>query len=247
MHSLNARPAAGDLAVQEQFWNGWIADNLERESLDPSSLRRGEAVVQLVRSLNLSRPNILEVGCANGWLSARLAQFGQVTGVDLAQKAIAAAKKRYPHIDFIAGDFLTLDLPAEHFHLAVSVDVISCVLDQRSFIARVASRLKSRGHLILICPHKFVWDRTDFVRRSHGEIPLNWLDMGDLKGLLRDQFELLHSETIIPGGNRGILRLINSPKLNAVMQKVFRDSDIVRFKERIGLGKSLLVAAQKRV
>jgi 2-polyprenyl-3-methyl-5-hydroxy-6-metoxy-1,4-benzoquinol methylase len=247
MHSLNARPAQYDLAVQTNFWNKWIAEYLEKESLGASDLRRGEVVVQLVRSLNLSRPNILEVGCANGWLSAALANFGQVTGVDLADEAIAAAKKKYAHINFIAGDFLALDLPAERFDLAVSVDVISYFEDLRSFMDKLAASLRARGHLILVCPHKFVWDRMDFVRRSHGEIPLNWLNMGDLKGLLRHHFSLLHSETVIPGGNRGILRLINSAKLNKLIQNVVPESHIVRLKERTGLGKSLVVVAQKRI
>jgi 2-polyprenyl-3-methyl-5-hydroxy-6-metoxy-1,4-benzoquinol methylase len=192
------------------------------------------------------KPKILEVGCATGWLSAGLAQFGQVTAIDLADKPIAAAKTRYPHIDFIAGDFLTLDLLAEHFDLVVSVDVIPYVQDQRSFIHRIATVLKSPGYLILVAPNKFVWNRTDFVRRSQGEIPLNWLRMRDLKSLLRHRFSLLHGETIIPGGNRGILRLVNSHRLNALIQRVMPDHCIVRLKEKIGLGKSLVVVAQKR-
>lgn len=35
----------------------------------------------------------------------RRAQFGQVTGIDLADKEIAKAKIRYPQLKFIAGGF----------------------------------------------------------------------------------------------------------------------------------------------
>lgn len=92
-----------------------------------------------------------------------------------------------------------------------------------------------------------IWERTDLVRRSHGEIPLNWLNTGELERLLRDRFSVLHSETIIPAGNRGILRLINSWRLNALIQKVVPEPYIVTLKEKVGLDKTLVVVAQKRV
>jgi SAM-dependent methyltransferase len=235
-----------DLAVQREFWNCCYADSLQDGSPNPARLRRGQVVVQLLRSLNLSKPNILEVGCATGCLAAALAQFGRVTGVDLADQLIATAKGRHPHIGFLAGDFLTVALPAEHFDLVVSVDVISYFDDLRLFTDRIASLLKSRGHLILTCPHRFIWNRTDFIRRSHGEIPLNWLNMGEMKRLLRDRFTVLHTETIMPEGNLGILRLINSGRLNSLVRKVVPEPYIVKLKEGLGLGKTLVAVAQKR-
>jgi SAM-dependent methyltransferase len=203
-------------------------------------------VIELAKSLNLSRPDILEVGCANGCLSVRLSQLGQVTAIDLAEEAIAGAKARHPDIDFIAGEFLNVALPVGHFDLVVSVDVICHFENQQSFVDKVESLLKPRGYLVLMCPHRFIWDRTDFVRRSHGEIPLNWLNMSDLEGLLRDRFSVMHTETILPAGNRGLLRLINSYRLNALIQRVVPQSRIMRLKEQMGLGKTLVAVAQKR-
>lgn len=235
-----------DVTVQRSFWNQWIADCLETDRLDSSSLRRGETVLQLARSLDLSNPAILEIGCATGWLSAQLARFGTVTGLDLADKPIAAAKIKYPNIEFIAGDFLNLDLPAEHFDLVVSVDVISVVQDQAAFLDKIRALLKPSGYLIVMCPNKFVWDRTEFTRRSKGEIPLNWLNMKDLEALLRSQFGLKHKETILPAGNRGILRLVNSYKLNRLMSRIIYQGRLDKIKEKIGLGKSLVVVVQKK-
>ncbi len=244
MHEQKLATERFDLNVERQFWNDWIG---EWKTVDSSSVRRAGAVVAQLRSLNLENPRILEVGCGSGWLAAELSRFGSVTGVDLADEPIAAAKAKYPHVDFIAGDFQTVDLPAVHFDLAVSVEVISVFHDPSLFVNRVASLLRSGGYLILTCPHKFVWDRTDFVRRSHGEIPLNWLNMGELKRLLRNHFSLLHTETMMPAGNLGVLRLINSYRLNGLIKKVVPEPSIVGIKERIGLGKTLLVVAQKRV
>ena len=97
MRDQQVIPEAPDLALLREFWNNWFADIiLENGSVDPTKIRHAEVVIQLLKSLNLSKPDILEVGCATGWLCAALAQFGQVTGIDLADKVIAAAKTRYP-------------------------------------------------------------------------------------------------------------------------------------------------------
>jgi SAM-dependent methyltransferase len=235
-----------DLAVPREFWNNLFPDILVNGIPDTTKIRHSQVVVGALRSLDLSKPDILEVGCATGWLCATLAQFGQITGIDLADKVIAAAKIRYPQLKFIAGDFLTAELPAEHFDVVVSVVVISYFANPGRFLDRVSEVLKSHGYMILICPHKFVWDRTDFIRRSHGEIPLNWLNMGELKRLVRERFSVLRSETIMPAGNRGILRLINSYRLNRWIETLVPEPWVVRLKERIGLGKSLVVVARKR-
>jgi len=240
-----APAAAPDVGVQKQFWNSWIADNLERESLDSLTLKPGETALRLLSGLQLSSPKILEVGCANGWLSAALAKFGQVTGVDLADEAIAVARARHPEAAFIAGDFLTAELPVGHFDVLVSLSVISFCVDQPQFVDRVFELLRPGGYLILTCPHRFIWDRTDFVRQSNGEIPLNWLNMGELKRLLRHRLSILQAETIIPAGNRGILRLINSYRLNKMIHKIVPEPSVIRLKEKMGLGRTLIVQAQK--
>jgi 2-polyprenyl-3-methyl-5-hydroxy-6-metoxy-1,4-benzoquinol methylase len=230
--------------VPREVWNDWIERNVKSDY--PDNIRRGDCVLRLLKSLVLSNPNILDVGCANGWLCAELAHFGKVTGIDLADKAITTARSRYPNVAFICGDFLMLDLPTGRFDVVVSVDVIPYVGDQRSFLDRVATMLKPRGYLILICPNKFVWDRTRFIRQLTGKVPVKWLYMKDLKALLNRHFVTLHSETIIPGGNRGILRVINSNKVEKAIKTIINPDHMVKLKEWTGLGKSLVILAQKR-
>jgi 2-polyprenyl-3-methyl-5-hydroxy-6-metoxy-1,4-benzoquinol methylase len=240
------RVEEGHAVVPREVWNDWIERNIPIANLGPDNIRRAECVLRHLKSFALSNPNILDVGCANGWLCAELAYFGTVTGIDLANRAITTARSRYRNIGFICGDFLTLDLPTGHFDVVVSVDVIAYVCDQRSFLDRVATVLKPRGYLILICPNKFIWDRTRFTRQLEGKVPVRWLHMQDLKDLLSRHFVALHSETIIPGGNRGMLRLINSNKVQRTIETIIRREHIVKLKERVGLGKSLVVLAQKR-
>ncbi len=225
-------------------WNIWIETHVREDN--PDNVRRGETALRLLKSLNVSNPSILDVGCANGWFSVQLARFGKVTGVDLADRAIAEAKARYPYVNFICGDFLTLEPLGGEFEVCVSIDVIAYVYDQRSFLDRVARVLAPCGYLILICPNKFVWDRTRFAGDMRGRAPFRWLYMRELKDLLRNDFVLLRSETIIPGGNMGITRIVNSWKVNKAAVKMIGADHVIRLKEKIGLGKSLVVLAQKR-
>jgi ubiquinone/menaquinone biosynthesis C-methylase UbiE len=67
------------------------------------------------------------IGCANGWFSERLMEFGSVTAVDLADEVIARARARLPEVNFLAGDFLQLDLPSCNFDLIVSLETLAYV------------------------------------------------------------------------------------------------------------------------
>ena len=227
--------------VLQEVWSDWIERNITI-----GNPRHGHSVLRSLKSLNLSDPDVLEIGCANGWLSAELACFGRVTGIDLSDKAITMARSLYPNVAFICGDFLALDLPTGRFDIVVSVDVIPYVNNQHAFLHKVAMVLKSRGYFIIICPNKFVWDRTRFTRQLEGKVPVRWLHMRDLKGLLSRHFVALRSETVIPAGNRGMLRLINSNKVQRAIETIIHREHIIKLKERVGLGKSLVVLAQKR-
>ena len=73
-----------------------------------------------------------------------------------------------------------------------------------------------------------------------------WLTIRQMKSLLRKKFRVLRSTTIIPMGHRGILRVINSPKVNAVLAGLSSPGNIGALKERLGLGYILVTVAQKR-
>jgi 2-polyprenyl-3-methyl-5-hydroxy-6-metoxy-1,4-benzoquinol methylase len=242
MSNLQVSQAERD--SRREVWNVWIEKNVR--GYWPDNARRGETALRLLTSLNLLRPRILEIGCANGWLTAQLAFVGNVTGIDLADRAIAEARARHPHLTFICGDIFAFDPLGKKFDVAVSIDVIPYVDDQREFIDKIAEILEPRGYLILIAPNRFVWDRTRFSGEVRGKVPSNWPYMRDLKDLLRDRFLLLHSATIIPGGNMGILRIVNSHKVDKAIGKLIGGNRVTKLKEKAGLGKSLVVLARKR-
>jgi hypothetical protein len=57
---------------------------------------------------------------------------------------------------------------------------------------------------------------------------------------------LLHRETIILGGEMSALRVVNSYKVNKAVGELGGESQLSKVEEKIGLGKSFVVPAQKR-
>ena len=168
-------------------------------------------------TLAIGRPKILEVGCGTGWLTEKLATYGHCTAVDLSGKAISIAKQRMVDAEFIAGDFCELKLPESHFDIGIVVETVAYVQDQQSFVDKLASHVRPGGYVILTSVNKFVYERRGEIGPpKEGQIR-QWLTLGEFRRLLRPSFRILLSATVLPKGDRGILRLVNSHKLNSLL------------------------------
>jgi 2-polyprenyl-3-methyl-5-hydroxy-6-metoxy-1,4-benzoquinol methylase len=234
---------APSLSDQQQFWNSWNASYRDPSKLNQRTVRRGEVIIALVRSLGLDKPKILDFGCGTGWLSEGLAQFGPVTGVDLAADVIAAAQSRAPHIRFLAGDLFQAPLPNAYYDIAISQEVIAHIPNQKAYLDRVANLLKPTGYLILTTPNKFVMKRSDWPPQPAEHIE-QWLSMAQLKRLLRLRFRILYISTTNPLGHRGILRLLNSYKINTLLGKFIARKNLESLKEKAGYGYTIVVLAR---
>jgi 2-polyprenyl-3-methyl-5-hydroxy-6-metoxy-1,4-benzoquinol methylase len=235
------------MSEQKKFWDWHWQHWQDRKTVNEWKHRRHEKVLSFVKSVAADRPLILDVGCGPGWYTDKLAAFGRVTGIDLSEEAISMARSRFPHISFIAGNIYTHSLPAGHFEIVVSQEVIDHVEDSVSFVERVSHLLRPGGYLILSCTNKFVVDRLE-EREFPTQPPAHigrYFDTKTLKPLLHRHFRLVRLETIIPIGHRGILRIINSPKLNGLLATATSKAFLERLKERAGLGYQIIVLAQK--
>ena len=68
---------------------------------------------------------------------------------------------------------------------------------------------------------------------------------GEFKAMLRRRFRVLHTTSIMPIGDRGILRLVNSYKVNKALGWVISPRRLERLKEWAGFGYTLVALAQK--
>jgi SAM-dependent methyltransferase len=235
-----------DLETRKNYWDQWHKRDIRDTTLLNEKLRRGETVISLLNGCNLERPNIIELGCSNGWLAEKLAAFGPLTGVDISDEAIEQARRMVPSATFYAGDAMEMDLPLQAFDVVITLGAITEVPNQRGFVDLAARVLKPPGYLILIAANRAVYRRSSAWRppapgRFHRE-----LTMRELRRLLLPQFRILRSFTIQPAGNRGFLRVVNSVKLNRLLAKLIPQTSIDRFKEKCGLGQTLIVLARRR-
>ena len=237
--------------AQQEYWDDrWAV----QQSPNMWQQRRADAIMAMLKDLPLDNPRILDLGCATGWMTKMLSELGSAEGVDLSETAIELAKERFPGIRYTAGDLYEIELTSEPVDIVVCQEVIAHVSDQAVLIRRIADVIKPGGYLVISAANKFVMER---VRDSDGivgvgdEDPENhikkWLSMKQLKGLIRDDFNVIDSTSVVPMGHRGWLRIINSHKLNNLMSWLIPQNRLDELKERMGLGYSIIVLGQKKV
>jgi len=230
---------------QARYWDKWNAQSRE-VNLPTSSSRQGDLTEQAVAALGRSDLNILDVGCGTGWVCERLERFGQVTGTDMTSTVLERAHIRVPKVRFLCGDFFSLDLPYEAYDVVVSLEVLSHVTDQQAFVARLASLLKPGGLLLLSTQSRPVFERWDSVAPPDPAQIRRWVDRRELLRLLTPCFESIVVRSLVPVGNRGVLRFSNSVKLNRVVAALFGAARVERWKESMMLGQTLMAAARRR-
>lgn len=233
-----------DIEEQRAFWDDWLS-NRHMKHLTEVQLARGEYVLQAVAGLQLDDPRILDVGCAHGWLCKGLARLGRVTGTDLSGTAIGAAPSLVPEATFVAGDYLEVDFGDGQFDVVVCLEAIA-YMDQPRFVARTVELLAPGGHLVVTTPNWPMWERNGKKRSSSSRIAANHLSMSSLKALLSSDFDVIRSTTILPSGDKGIERLVNSRKVNAVARRIVPQRRLDALKGRLGLGQTLFVVARLR-
>lgn len=70
-------------------------------------------IVAELKKAGITNGLIVDLGCGNGGVCAKLHEAGYDTlGVDLSDAFILQARERYPHLDYEVGSFLSAPLPA---------------------------------------------------------------------------------------------------------------------------------------
>lgn len=235
-----------DIPIEEQrrSWGAWNAAAREGR-ISVTSARQAEVVEQEVARLNRRDLAIIDVGCGTGWMAERLSAYGRVTATDLVVDVLERARRRAPQVEFISGDIFELDLPPGHFDLAVTLEVLSHVRDHRAFIARLAELIKPGGRLILATQNRPVLERWSAVGGPNEGQLRRWVNASELRLLLEPHFGDIDIISLSPLGDQGFLRVINSPKLNALLGSVVAPERIERVKEQAMLGHTLLVQAKR--
>lgn len=99
---------------------------------------------------------LLDIGCGNGALTAKLAAAGfRATGADSEVSGIERARATYPHMDFRLHD-VGEPLPAElrdRFDVVIAAEVIEHLFLPRQVFALAREALTLDGTLLVTTPH----------------------------------------------------------------------------------------------
>jgi 2-polyprenyl-6-hydroxyphenyl methylase/3-demethylubiquinone-9 3-methyltransferase len=141
---------------------------------------------------------LLDIGCGNGALSARLAQAGmKVTGIDFTLSGIDRARGSFPDLEFAAHD-ITEPLPPElagKFDVVVSAEVIEHLFLPRVLFARATEALVPGGTLIVTTPYHGYWKNLAIALTGRFDphwVPLS--DYGHIKFFSKDTLGTLARE-----------------------------------------------------
>ncbi|MDX9892815.1 MAG: class I SAM-dependent methyltransferase [Patescibacteria group bacterium] len=126
--------------------------------------RRFKLVTAKLKDLQL-KGRILDLGCHSGDLTnvIKKATGNEVFGLDISEKSIEYAKRRFPDINFYSVDFPAEKIfAASHFEAITCFDVMEHLPDLEDVICEIRRMLVSGGYLIMAIPNenllfKIVW------------------------------------------------------------------------------------------
>ena len=243
------------LRDETNWWNLWNITHRSADAQDQTSTELFALVAAVIRTLDTGREKrILEVACGTGTLSRQL-EFSSYQGLDVSPAAIEIARKKVAlnaslsgsrPSSYEVGDIHTCTLSRSAFEIVVCVDAVAYFYDQRLALEKMAESLSPSGRVVLTTINPFVYNR---IRRT-AQTPLregsisHWLTRRELHELVSSAGLVIErSYTVLPRGNRGILRLINSPKVN----ELFGAKSVAflrRAKEQLGLGQYRVIVAR---
>ncbi|NPV85827.1 MAG: methyltransferase domain-containing protein [Anaerolineae bacterium] len=97
--------------------------------------------------------SVLDIGCGNGAVDYDIAEKtgARVTGIDISEENIAAARRQFSHprIRYIAGNALS-DLPQERFDVVILSNVLEHLPDRPQFLGQVQGITKAQRILIRV-------------------------------------------------------------------------------------------------
>jgi SAM-dependent methyltransferase len=119
--------------------------------------------------------DILENGCGIGLYIQHLKAYGgRVVGLEYDLTRAREAALQHPWIIAAAGE--NLPLPAGHFDLILSHEVIEHVQDDQQAVSEMVRALKPGGRIVLFCPNRWYPFETHGIywrgRYIFGNIPL---------------------------------------------------------------------------
>jgi 2-polyprenyl-3-methyl-5-hydroxy-6-metoxy-1,4-benzoquinol methylase len=242
---MSSRPS---IEEQVHFYDQWNSEHRadRYEEIHQEIRARADEILEAIETRSIPTGEILEIGCGTGWFTEKLSQLGNVTAVDLSPQAIEIAKGRGTGAQFAACNILEHDFSEKRFDLIVCVETLFYVEDAGALVEKMAALGTDGGYLAVTTINKFVYERShDVGPPGEGQIR-NWMSRRETLALLGRFFDVKAVTTVAPRGHKGILRWVNSYRLNGLLERFVDPSEIKKLKERLGLGGGIVIIARKK-
>ncbi|MHB8491316.1 MAG: class I SAM-dependent methyltransferase [Solirubrobacteraceae bacterium] len=127
---------------------------------------RRRVIHAVIGSLELpEHARILDAGCGSGRNMVELAGYGEVSGIELSETAVEAARARHVG-EVVAGSLDRLPFADERFDLAVCLDVIEHLDDDRGALAELRRVIAPGGSLLVTVPaYQWLWSAHDEINQ----------------------------------------------------------------------------------
>lgn len=178
--------------------------NLKKYSLGLNTENVHQKIIRFVGSGS----KILDVGCANGYLSKLIKEKGNaVSGIEISE---IAAKEAKGHLDeLIVGNIehMNLPWPEQHFDIIICADVLEHLFDPSTVLVKLRKVLKDNGVLILSIPNiayygirkslllgRFEYSNTGTLDRGH----IRFFTFATAERMLKEAgYQILKSDCIL--------------------------------------------------
>jgi 2-polyprenyl-3-methyl-5-hydroxy-6-metoxy-1,4-benzoquinol methylase len=141
--------------MQPYYDERWKNENVSNK---PPNAHRVELVAKAAAEAAKKSPrvDILDVGCGNGWILARLSELtgerATLHGIEPSAEGVKNTQQKVPRANVRQCSLANLESGAS-FDIITCSEVIEHVMDQQGFLADLANRLRKTGVLILTTPN----------------------------------------------------------------------------------------------
>lgn len=193
---------------------------------------------------------LLDLGCAFGFGTRRLAKHFTTVGIDVSSRDIRRAARADARTAYCLASGDALPFAGAAFDAVVALDVLEHVSDEARMVAEIARVLRPGGLLVLSVPHRGLFARFDSYNvcaglldpdvlapgRAPGAGPLHrHYDARELTSMLDDWFEVdrvqLTGLGLAEFVNVGLiwlcLRALRSPRLYGWLQYLYFSADLL--------------------
>lgn len=198
---------------------------------------------------------ILDAGCGSGRNMLELMQYGSVRGLELADTSVARARGRGVG-EVAQGTLDEIPFPDDTFDLAVSLDVLEHLDDDRRALRELRRTVKPGGTLLVTVPaYPWLWSEHDVVNHHRRRYTRKTLEAAAGDAGWHTVSTTHFNGLLLPAAalHRGLARLRNSngrassdlertpERLNTLLERPLKlEARLIARGRRIPVGLSLL-------